>query len=90
MASDLVSDEELQRRLRWQALVDWNLGAELWANLPAEMTPTLEDAARELWSRPIHFPRYSLYEHRVFPAPTQTNLVRGAVRRMQRVVLLAI
>ena len=86
----MISDGELQRRIRWQVLVDWSIGAGLWANLPAEMTPTLEDAARELWSRPIRFPGYSLYEYRVFPAPTQTNLVTGVVRRMQRVALLTI
>ena len=61
-----------------------------WGTLPADMTPTLEWAARELWARPIRFPGYTLYEYRVFPMQTQTNLVAGVVRRMQRVVLLAI
>ena len=32
----------------WQALVGWHFGEELWANLPEDMTRTLEDAAREL------------------------------------------
>ena len=88
IASDMVSDEELQRHTRWQVLVNTNL--DDWANLPADMTPTLEWAARELLSRPIRFPRYTMLEYRVFPVQTQTNLVAGRVRRMQRVVLLSI
>ena len=56
IASEVASDEGLQRRIRWQALIDWNFGAELWANLPADMTPTLEEATRDLWARPIIFP----------------------------------
>ena len=84
----MVSDEELQRRIRWQVLVNADLG--VWANLPADMTPTLEWVAGELVSRPIRFPQYAMFEYRVFPWQTQTNIVTGRVRQMQRVVLLTI
>ena len=39
---------------------------------------------------PFRFPEWSIYEYRVFPVPMQINVVSGAVRRMQRVVLQAI
>ena len=84
----MVAAEELQRHIRWQVLVNANL--DVWGALPADMTPTLEWAARELWTRPIRFPGYTLYEYRVFPVQTQTNLVTGTAQRRQRVVLLTI
>ena len=88
--SDMMLREEIQRHIRWQvSLLDWNSGADLWANLPAEMTPLLEDAWElRLW--PFRWPEWSIYEYRVFPVPMQIDLVTGRVRRMQRVVLLAI
>ena len=87
----MMSGEELQRHIRWQgSLLDWNSGAELWGNLPAELTPTLDYAVRALWLWPIRPPPECLYECRVFPVPMQIDLVTGNVRRMQRVVLLSI
>ena len=90
IAAEMVSDEELQRHIRWQVLVDYQCGAELWANLPADMTPTLEWAAKELWARPIIFSAYRQYSYSVFPSQTQTNLTTGVVRQLQRIAILRI
>ena len=87
-AAEMVSDEMLQRRIRWQVLVDARDGAELWANLPADMTPTFERAVEASWTLPFHFSAYRQFEYRVCPWPTQTNLWSGVVRKMQRVVVL--
>ena len=84
----MVTDGELQRRIRWQVLVSAELG--VWANLPEVMTPVLEWAARELWARPIRFAQFAMFEYRVFPRQTQTNVETGFERPMQRVVVLYI
>ena len=90
-ASDTtMSREEIQRHIRWQvSLLDWNVGADLWHSLPAEMTPLLERAWElRLW--PVRWSEWSSIEYRVFPVPMQIDLVTGRVRRTQRVVLLSI
>ena len=79
---------EAQRHVRWQVLISAHL--DLWANLPVSMTPTLDWAYGELEERPIRFAQYYMFEYRVHPVPTQTNLIQGTVTRMQRVVLLRI
>ena len=83
-----VTEEEYHRRIRWQVLVEARLG--VWANLPAGMIPLLEWALRELETRPIRFEQLPMFEYRVWPVQTETNLVTGTVRRMQRVLLLTI
>ena len=88
MVQHRISDEELERHIRWQVLVSAEL--DVWANLPEAMTPVLEWAARELWARPIRFAQFAMFEHRVFPEQTQTNVETGMVRRKQRVVVLSI
>ena len=80
--------EELECHVRWQVLAHEDLDVR--ATLPADMTPALEFAARELVALPIRFPIYTMFECRVFPVQTQTSIVTGRVRRMQRVVVLAI
>ena len=81
-----VTDEEYHRRIRWQVLVEARLG--VWANLPAGMIPLVEWALRELETRPIRFEPIPMFEYRVWSVQTETNLVTGTVRRMQRVLLL--
>ena len=88
IASNMVTDEELQRHIRWQVLVDARL--DVWANLPAGMTPLFEWALGELDPRPIRFEQLPMFEYRVWPVQTETNLVTGTVRRMQRALLLTI
>ena len=90
-ASDTtMSREEIQRHIRWQvSLADWNVGADLWHNLPAETAAMLEYCwERMLW--PVRWSEWGSVEYRVFPVPMQIDLVTGNVRRMQRVVLLSI
>ena len=84
----MMADEEAQRHVSWQVLISAHL--DLWANLPVAMTPTLEWAAGELVAHPFRFPMYPALEYRVFPVQTQTNIMTGRVRRMQRVVVLSI
>ena len=86
MTEDEVA--EAQRHVHWQVLIDASL--DLWANLPAFMTSTLDYAYGELEERPIRFTQYYMFEYRVHPVPTHTNLIYGTVTRMQRVVLLRI
>ena len=84
----MISDEELYRHIRWQVLVDERRG--VWVALPAEFTPSLEFYVKEVVYNPLRFPNYPSLEYRVFPHPTQTNLVTRRVRRMQRVVVLSL
>ena len=88
MVQHRISDEELERHIRWQVLVSAEL--DVWANLPAMMIPVLEWAARELWARPIRFAQFAMFEYRVFPTQTQTNVETGVDRLMQRAVVLSI
>ena len=83
-----VTDEEYHRRIRWQVLVEARLG--VWANLPAGMIPLFERALMEFETRPIRFEQLPMFEYRVWPVQTETNLVTGTVKRMQRVLLLTI
>ena len=49
-----------------------------------------EWALRELETRPIRFEQIPMFEYRVWPVQTETNLVTGTVKRMQRVLLRTI
>ena len=84
----MISDEELYRHIRWQVLVDER--RDVWINLPAEFTPSLEFYVKEVVYRPLVLPNYPSLEYRVFPEMTQTNLITRRVRRMQRVVVLSV
>ena len=88
IAARLVSDEEVQRHIRWQVMIGEQCGKTLWATLPAAFTPTFEWMSAEMAAGPIRFQTHPQFEHRVFPTPTQTNLQTGVVHHMQRVVLL--
>ena len=90
IASRLVADEEVQRHIRWQVLLGEHCGAEMWANLPVAVTPSLEWVNAETASGPIRLSAHPQFEHTVFPTPTQTNVETRVVRQMQRVVLLRI
>ena len=82
---------EAQRHVRWQVLIDASL--DRWANLPAFMTAALDHCYAELEERPIRFTQLwtlRTFEFRAHLVPTMTNLIYGAVMRMQRVVLLRI
>ena len=85
-----MSDAELQRHIRWQVHVGRHFDSELWADLPSDMTPVLEEALMSRQAQPIIFERYTPCQHTVFPVPTQTNRCTGMVRRTQRVVLLTL
>ena len=89
-ATGMTEDEvaAAHRHVRWQVLIDDTL--DLWANLPAFMTPTLDNFYLELEERPIVFEQYWMFEYSVHPVLTQTNHITGTVRPMQRVVLLRI
>ena len=87
-SAEMVAAETLERHIRWQALLDARGEVELWADLPAYMTPTFERAARASWSLPFQLTAHREFEHRVCPLPTQTSLRSGEVRRMQRIVVL--
>ena len=88
-AAEMVAGEMLERHIRWQDLLDVRGDLELWADLPADMTPTFERAVRAFWTLPFHFSAYREFEYRVYPWPTQTSLRSGVVRRMQRIVVLS-
>ena len=47
-AAEMVAGEMLERHIRWQVLLDAQGDLELWADLPAGMTPTFERAAMGL------------------------------------------
>ena len=82
----MVSGAEVH--IRWQVLIGDSL--DLWANLPAFMTPTLDHDYGELEERPLIFGQFWMFEYRVHPVLSQTNLIYGTVTPMQRVVLLRI
>ena len=87
MVAETTPHEELQYHIRWQgSMLEWNRSG-WWVNLPAYLTPVLENA-RELRLWPFRFPEGSEYEYRVVPEPVVVNLVTGAVRRLQRVALI--
>ena len=65
-------------------MLNWN-DFDWWADLPAYVTPVLEDS-RELRVWPF---QWGDFEHRVVPEPLVVNLVTGAVRRLQRVAVIA-
>ena len=84
MVAETTPREDLHYRIRWQtSLLNWN-DFECWADLPAWVTPVLEDAL-ELRSWPF---QWGDFEYRVLPEPSVVNLVTGAVRRLQRVAVL--
>ena len=76
------------RHVRWQVRIDDTF--DLWANLPACMTPTLDHFYIELERRPIVFAQFWMFEYSVHPVLTQTNRISGTARPMQRVFLLRI
>ena len=84
MVAETTPREDLHYRIRWQtSLLNWN-DFDCWADLPAWVTPVLEDAL-ELRSWPF---QWGDFEYRVLPEPSVVNLVTGAVRRLQRVAVL--
>ena len=89
MSSAEMVAAEFARRIRWQVLLDARGEIELWADLPAHMTPTFERAARASLSVPFRFSAHREFEYQVCPLPTQTSLRSGEVRRMQRIVVLS-
>ena len=87
MVAETTPREELQYHIHWQVSMLDESDLDWWADLPAYLTPVLENA-RELRVWPFRFPEGSEYEYRVVPEPVVVNLVTGAVRRLQRVAVI--
>ena len=84
MVAETTPREDLQYRIRWQtSMLNCN-DFDCWADLPAWVTPVLEDA-RELRLWPF---QWGDFEYRVVPEPLVVNLLTGAVRRLQRVAVI--
>ena len=90
IARSLVSDEEVQRHIRWQVSMGEDGGNTLWATLPAAFTPTFEMLNEDLASGFVHCPSHPQFVYAVFPTAWQFNVQTGERRHMQRVVVLRV